>query len=122
VVRDGKVLLGRRAFEPDRGKWDIPGGFLHAWELPRDGARREVLEETGLHIELGEIVDMQIDTYGDSAYTLNVYYLAAPVSGIEQAADDLSELRWFTPLELPLQEMAFTHCAEVLRTWCASVR
>src|SRR5919197_2590450 len=62
VVRDGKVLLGRRALDPARGTWDIPGGFLEPWEHPVVGAAREVAEETGLIVEPKELLAMLVDT------------------------------------------------------------
>src|SRR5207248_5690536 len=46
----GRVLLGRRAHDPGAGLWDLPGGFLHEDELPLEGLRREVREETALEI------------------------------------------------------------------------
>ena len=94
-MRDGKVLLGRRAIEPARGQWDIPGGFLEPWEHPEDAAVREVAEETGLRIQITQLLSVVVDTYRDEHYTLNLYYLAEVVGGVEQAADDLAELRWF---------------------------
>ena len=48
---NGRVLLGRRAFEPFKGRWDTPGGFLEEGEHPLDGLRRELREETGLEVE-----------------------------------------------------------------------
>jgi ADP-ribose pyrophosphatase YjhB (NUDIX family) len=119
VVRNGRVLLGRRAVEPALGLWDIPGGFLNPWELPAAAAAREVLEETGLEVRLSGLLTVAIDTYHDRDYTLNVYYLAEPISGQEHPADDLAELRWFAPDELP-QDLAFAHCAEVLAAWRAT--
>src|SRR5438105_4240038 len=56
VVRDGRVLLGRRAIEPARGAWDIPGGFLEPWESPADAAVREVHEETGLDVRVTSLL------------------------------------------------------------------
>jgi 8-oxo-dGTP pyrophosphatase MutT (NUDIX family) len=50
LVRDGRVLIGRRKIEPRKGHWDLPGGFLEEGELPLDGLRREFLEETGLDV------------------------------------------------------------------------
>jgi 8-oxo-dGTP diphosphatase len=116
VVRDGQVLLGRRASEPGLGCWDIPGGFLNPWEHPADGAAREVLEETGLEVRLERLLDVVVDTYEDRDYTLNLYWVAEVIAGTERAADDLSELRWFGPNELPT-EFAFPHCAQVLQAW-----
>ena len=48
VDGEGRVLLGRRAFEPHVGRWDLPGGFLHEGEDPLAALQREVHEETGL--------------------------------------------------------------------------
>ena len=116
VVRNGRVLLGRRAVEPSRGSWDIPGGFVDPWELPDQAAAREVCEETGLEVRLVRLLSIVIDTYQDRHYTLNLYYLAEPVGGAEHPADDLTELRWFGSDELPA-DLAFPHCAEVLEAW-----
>lgn len=118
VVRDGRVLLGRRAVEPARGCWDIPGGFLEPWEHPADCAVREIAEETGLDVRLTRLLSVVMDTYQDRVYTLNLYYLAEVVGGVERPADDLAELRWFEPGALP-EELAFAHCQAVLQAWQA---
>jgi len=120
VVRDGQVLLGRRAIEPGLGMWDIPGGFLEPWEHPADGAVREVAEETGLRVRTVSLLTVVMDTYHDEFYTLNVYYLAEILDGEMHAADDLAELRWFTPETLP-HEYAFAHCAGVIDAWVATL-
>lgn len=50
VVReDGRVLAIRRS---DNGRWELPGGVLEIDEAPEEGARREVLEETGVEVEV----------------------------------------------------------------------
>jgi 8-oxo-dGTP diphosphatase len=120
VVQEGKLLLIRRGIEPYKGYWDIPGGFLGPGEHPEDGARREILEETGLTVWLGELLGIWMDTYGpgeEAEYTLNCYYLATPVEGHERAADDACELGWFAPDELP-EEIAFGGQAiAVLEAW-----
>ena len=65
VDGDRRVLLARRAYEPDAGLWDTPGGFLEEGEDPAAGLRRELLEETGLTVEIGDFVGMFTDRYGD---------------------------------------------------------
>lgn len=119
VERDDKVLLARRAVEPRLGEWDIPGGFLEAGEAPDAGALRELREETGLDIEMGDLVGMFIDTYGsgdDSVYTLNIYFTGRSATGEPVPDDDVSELRWFGPDGLP-DDLAFPHLREVLNAW-----
>jgi len=116
VVRNGKVLLGRRSVDPSKGSWDIPGGFVVAWEHPAEAAIREVREETGLEVRVTRLIEVTVDTYADSVYTLNLYYLAEVVGGIEKPGDDLAELKWFSATELP-SDLAFPTSAQVLATW-----
>lgn len=109
----GRVLLGRRAFDPGAGLWDLPGGFLHEDEHPLDGLRREIWEETGLEIEPLEFLGFWLEPY-DGRIVLCLSW-AALATGEARAGDDLSELRWFEPGELPsAAELAFTHYPEVL--------
>jgi 8-oxo-dGTP diphosphatase len=111
--RHGRVLLGRRASDPGAGLWDLPGGFLHEDEHPLDALRREVREETGLEIEPLEFLGFWLEPY-DSRIVLCLAWIAHP-SGDARAGDDLIELRWFAPDELPVPpELAFSHYPAVL--------
>src|SRR5262249_24113117 len=95
VEQDGAVLLVRRNIAPVLGDWDIPGGYLHEWEHRAAAARREVLEETGLRVELTRLLGIFIDRYGaaDAPATFNVYYRARVTGGTLAPADDASEAR-----------------------------
>lgn len=122
VVDDaGRLLLARRAREPDACLWDTPGGFLEEGEHPVDALRRELFEETGLEVDVGAFVGAHVDTYGDgpdAAAVLNLVWEASVAGGRERAADDVSELRWFAPAELPPDEgLAFRWLAPALRDW-----
>ena len=109
----GRVLLGRRAFDPGKGLWDLPGGFLHEDELPLDGLLREVREETGLEIEPRDLLGFWLEPY-DGRVVLCLAWTAR-AAGEGRAADDLVELRWFAPDELPPpSQLAFTHYPAVL--------
>jgi ADP-ribose pyrophosphatase YjhB (NUDIX family) len=110
---DGRVLLGRRAFDPGAGLWDLPGGFLHEDEHPLDGLRREVHEETGLEIETDEFLGFWLEPYQGRIVLCLAW--TARARGEARAADDLVEVRWFPPDELPPpSELAFLHYPEVL--------
>lgn len=112
----GRVLLGRRAIDPARGRWDIPGGFCQPDETPEECARRELREETGCEIELTGFLGHLIDVYGEGGdHTLNAVFTARIAAGQPVAADDVAELRWFAPDELPDRErLAFANTAEAL--------
>lgn len=120
VIEDesGRVLLARRAIAPSLGLWDLPGGFLEPGEHPEDGARRELLEETGLEVELIGLLGFYMDQYGDDPHerTLNIFYRCRAVGGQAQAADDVSELGWFAPDDLP-EPLAFQNVYEALADW-----
>jgi ADP-ribose pyrophosphatase YjhB (NUDIX family) len=115
VVRNGKVLLVRRAVEPFRGYWDIPGGFCEADEHPADAAIREVREETDLEIELTGPLGMWIDDY-EGRTTLNVHYLARPLSRHLVPGSDADGAAWFAPDALP-EHTAFHNTAQALTAW-----
>jgi 8-oxo-dGTP diphosphatase len=113
----GGVLLGRRAREPEAGKWDIPGGFMDEFEQPLDTLRRELFEETGLEVEPLEFVGAVSDRYGEGGNaTLNLAWTAQVVAGELRPADDVAELRWFAPDDLPPEnELAFSNTGFLLR-------
>ena len=120
LVRDGRLLLARRAIEPWLGHWDIPGGFCDQREHPRDAAERELYEETGMRGRATRLLGMWLDDYAGGEVCLNIYYEMEPAGDgePEPVSDEVSELRWFAPDELPLDEISFpAHCREVLRSW-----
>ncbi len=106
IVRDGLVLIVRRANPPLQGEWSIPGGALDLGEKLRDGVAREVREETGLEVEVGPVLDVFDSIFPDAEgrtryhYVL-VDYLCRPLSGTAIAASDATELRWAKPDDLP---------------------
>ena len=118
VDDEGRILLARRAGEPFRGAWDLPGGFVDEDEHPLDTIRRELREETGLDVEPLDFLGVWMDRYSEDESgesTLNLYWTARIVGGEPEAADDVSELQWFAPDELPPpDEIAFRNVASVL--------
>jgi ADP-ribose pyrophosphatase YjhB (NUDIX family) len=114
LERDGRVLLARRGIEPRLGHWDLPGGFAEEAEPPEAAVRRELHEETGLELDDAQLMRIDIEPYGDRFVFSVTYRVTA--SGEPVAADDVAELRWFAPAELPA-EMAFPGQEIVLREW-----
>jgi 8-oxo-dGTP diphosphatase len=107
-----ELLLIKRAVPPEQGKWCLPAGFVDGYEDPEQTAIREVAEETGLHVTLGELIsvshnpDVAISGKGASIFIL---YHARNYSGQLAAADDALEAEFFSINRLP--EMAFDSTA-----------
>ena len=118
---DGRVLLARRGGEPGAGLWDLLGGFIEEGEEPLAALHREVAEETALDIEPLEFLGGYPDRYGDGGiYTLNLYWTARVAGGELELDDELAEVAWFGPDELPdASEFAFRNTVVALADWKA---
>lgn len=106
-----EALLALRAREPQKGKWDLPGGILEVAEGPEEGLRRELAEETGMEARSLDLLGVWTGRYGDR-HTLNLLY-RVEASGEPVAQDDVAELRWWPLDRLP--ELAWSHEGEALR-------
>jgi ADP-ribose pyrophosphatase YjhB (NUDIX family) len=115
VVKDGRLLMVRRANDPGAGLWSLPGGRVEHGEYLGDALRREVAEETGLTVEVRDLVGI-LEVTGEPHYVILDYF--AEVSGADEpvASDDVSDARW-----VPLDEVATMPCTprfhETLRGW-----
>ena len=105
VDDDGRVLLGRRV---DNGRWAVISGILEPGEQPAVAAAREVLEETGVTVEVqglaAAVTDDHVVEYpnGDRAQYLDLTFACRPVAGTARVADDEStDVGWFSPDDLP---------------------
>ncbi|MCC7356780.1 MAG: NUDIX hydrolase [Candidatus Doudnabacteria bacterium] len=117
IIDDDRILLGKRRNEPEKGKWDVIGGFLEYGEHPEDGAKREAKEETGLNVKIEKFLGIFMDEYGpDKISILNVGYIVTIADGEPVAGDDIEELQWFNYNELPT-DIAFKNGREMLKAW-----
>jgi ADP-ribose pyrophosphatase YjhB (NUDIX family) len=115
---NGLVLLIRRAVDPGRGLWALPAGFVEIDELPHEAAAREALEETGLRVEIGDLLRIRRMANPDKPGLL-LTYGGQVIDGDLQANDDVSEARWFGAGEIPWDELAFETTHESLCEWLA---
>ena len=118
IVRGGRALVTVRAREPEKGKLDVPGGFLGPFEVPLDGLKREVKEELGIEVEatIEDCVSMVPHRYGaEGDVVLALGFKARWVSGEPVPADDVAEVRWLTEEELAGGDFAWEHDRELLR-------
>ena len=99
-----QVLLVRRGKPPRVGHWSLPGGAQELGETIAAAARREVLEETGLVVEVGEVlaaVDMIEREAGRVRYHSTLIDFSAEAAGPElRPGGDAADARWFTPEEV----------------------
>lgn len=107
LIEDGKLLLIRRASEPFKGKWALPGGMIEADETAEDCLKREMREETGVEVEPVQLVGLYSGPERDPRRTISAAYLVKRIRGEPKAGDDAGELRWFGLGDLP--DLCFDH-------------
>jgi ADP-ribose pyrophosphatase YjhB (NUDIX family) len=117
-VDGDRALVTKRAREPEKGRFDVPGGFLDADEDPIAGLKREVQEELGIDVEvsLSDLVQMVPHPYGDDGdYVLAMGFKARYTGGEPKPADDVADARWITASDLDAIDFAWDHDRELLR-------
>jgi len=110
AIKDGRVLLIRRAKPPRAGRWSLPGGRQRLGETVRETARRELHEEAGVAAEVTALLDVVDSITRDDAgaiayhYTL-VDFLAEWRGGAPRAGGDATEALWADPADLGSYEL-----------------
>jgi ADP-ribose pyrophosphatase YjhB (NUDIX family) len=99
IVRDNRIVLVRRGAEPARGEWSIPGGLVEVGETLKEAVAREALEETGLEVEPGDLVELLERVFLDDDGRVQYHFVLADflcrVRGGELSADsDVLEAIW----------------------------
>ena len=112
VIDGGKILLARRVNEPYQGYWTLPAGFVNAHEDPREAAKRECLEETGLTVAVGEILDVFSVAEHARGADILIVYLSVIQEGQLAAGDDADQAAFFAPMDLP--PLAFKSTARIM--------
>lgn len=91
---DGRLLAIRRA---DNGTWELPGGVLELAEAPENGVRREVLEETGIHVEVDQLTGVYKNIV---AGVVALVFRCKPSGGTERICDETTAVQWLTREEV----------------------
>jgi ADP-ribose pyrophosphatase YjhB (NUDIX family) len=105
ILRDGKILLVRRARPPADGLFSLPGGVVEAGETLHEAVMREVREETGLTIEpvalagFREVIARDCDNRVERHFVI-LPFAARWLAGEPQLNEELSEARWVVPGDL----------------------
>jgi ADP-ribose pyrophosphatase YjhB (NUDIX family) len=112
IVADGRALLIRRGQPPLLGEWSLPGGVLECGETLRDAAIREAREETGLVVEVGEMLGVYERVIRSEDARVRYHYvlidfLCRAVGGELKAGSDAAEADWFSREELPALKLAY---------------
>jgi 8-oxo-dGTP diphosphatase len=105
IVEGGKVLLIRRRYEPLKGQWSLPGGAVEVGEALERAVEREMLEETGLAVDVGPVIEVFDRITRDEARRVRYHfvlidYLCRPTGGELRAGSDVDAAIWADPAQL----------------------
>lgn len=116
----GRVVLVKRRHEPLAGQWSLPGGALELGESLEAGTAREVLEETGLVVDIGPVIEVFDRILLDEAGAVRFHfvlvdYLATPCGGALEAGSDVAEVTLADPRDLESYRMTEKTVAVIAR-------
>jgi ADP-ribose pyrophosphatase YjhB (NUDIX family) len=117
IMQDDQILLVRRGMEPMRGYWAMPAGFMEYDEDPKAAARREVLEETGLDVQIDRLLDVFHTPSDGGLANIVITYAASIIGGTMQAQDDADDIGWFSKNTVPA--VAFLPSQTIVQRWQA---
>jgi 8-oxo-dGTP diphosphatase len=101
LIENGRILLIKRAAEPFKGMWAVPGGRIEDDETAEECLVREMQEETGLRVMPVKMTGLYSDPRRDPRLVIAAAYLVRRVGGREKAGDDAGETKWFALNDLP---------------------
>lgn len=107
------ILLGQRGKQPNHGRWVMPGGKIEHGESIASAAEREVLEETGLEVEVTDRLGI-FEILQPPEHSVFVLSAAKVTGGTLQAGDDLMAVQWVNEYQLPFTDLSWP-CRSALR-------
>jgi 8-oxo-dGTP diphosphatase len=112
IKKNSQVLLVQRLFDPQKGHWTMPSGFVDAGEDPLEAARRECLEETGFNIGNIKLLDVLFSQEHPRGASILIIYRAEIQSGELKPGDDANQAAFFNLKHLP--PLAFVSTKTIL--------
>ena len=109
ITKDDQVLFVQRRYDPKKGYWTLPSGFVDAGEDPKLAAQRECLEETGLVINDVQLIDVIYGQEHPRGASILIVYRAQVVSGELRPGDDAGQAAYFPKHKLPPLAFLSTH-------------
>lgn len=111
IVADGRVVLVKRAHEPLKGEWSLPGGSVEVGETLADAVAREVLEETGLRVRVGSLIEVLDRVHRSSDGRVEYHfvlldYRCTVLSGVLSHGSDASDACWVSRDDLPKYQLS----------------
>jgi 8-oxo-dGTP diphosphatase len=113
--KDNQVLLVRRRYNPQKGCWTMPSGFVDAGEDPMQAIKRECLEETGLTINEITLLDVIYSQEYPHGASILIVYRGSVQSGEIIPADDVTQAAYFPINNLP--PLAFLSTKQILEKY-----
>ena len=115
IYQDGRVLMVRRALEPGRWRWSLPGGYVDQGEVVERAAEREALEETGLDVKITGLVGL----FSELGHPVVVAAFGSQMTGGELASGpEVLDVHFFPLDNLP--PLAFPRDRQILEQWKSS--
>lgn len=111
IEHDDRIVLIKRRYEPFKGIWCLPGGHVEHGEQVADAAVREAKEETGLTVELDQLLGIYDEPGRDPrGPVISIVYSATPQHPSQELdpATDAADATWFPLDDLP-EELGFDH-------------
>ena len=115
LEKEGEILLLRRAINPRKGKWVMPGGYVDRGEEVRAAAVRETEEECGLKIRIQSLLGVY--SY-PGRWAVVVVYEGRYISGDLIQGDESLEAGWFSQSRIPWDDLAFQSTTDALKDYC----
>lgn len=112
VKKEDQVLLVQRLYDPKKGFWSLPSGFVDAGEDPKQAAVRECREETGLGIKAIRLLDVVFNQEHTRGASILILYQGEIDDGYVKAGDDAIQVGFFNIHDLP--PLAFSSTRQIL--------